>query len=189
MSSEYYHTKESVEEYIKLSEGYDGAYLIKELMPLLPIGSTVLELGSGSGKDIELLSQYYKVTGSDYSEEFLKVLKNRLPNVDFLHLNAATLVTDLCFNCIYSNKVLHHLKDEELTSSISRQHELLNRDGIVCHSFWKGEGSELFKGMFVNYHTKKELGSLFATKFNILHLEEYAEVEEGDSIFLIAQKK
>lgn len=189
MSKAYYHTKESVEEYIKLSEGHDGTHLITPLSKFLPAQLSVLEIGSAEGKDIELLSQTYKVTGSDYSEEFLKVLRSRLPNFDFLHLNAATLETDLCFDGIYSNKVLHHLTDEELLNSINRQHEMLNTGGIICHSFWKGEGDEEFKGMFVNYHTKEELEQLFSPKFTIHILKEYAEMEEGDSIFLIAEKK
>lgn len=73
--------------------------------------------------------------------------------------------------------------------SIKRQHELLNEGGIICHSFWKGEGTEVFKGMFVNYHTENALKDYFKEYFEILLLESYMEFEEGDSVLLIGKKK
>ena len=87
-----------------------------------------------------------------------------------------------------SNPFLH-LNDEELRASILRQHEILNNRGILCHSFWKGEGSEIFKGLFVNYHLKENISSFFNELFEILILEDYAEFEKGDSMLLIARKK
>ena len=78
-------------------------------------------------------------------------------------------------------KVLQHLKDDQIEDSVGRQYELLNPGGIICHSFWKGEGSEVFKGMFVNYHSPESLTGLFGEKFELLLMEEYPEFEEGDS--------
>jgi 2-polyprenyl-3-methyl-5-hydroxy-6-metoxy-1,4-benzoquinol methylase len=60
-------------------------------------------------------------------------------------MDASKLETELAFDGIYSNKVLHHLNNEELKNSVKRQSEILNPKGIICHSFWKGEGSEIFK--------------------------------------------
>ena len=84
---------------------------------------------------------------------------------------------------------MHHLTNEQLQNSMKRQYEILTDGGIICNSFWKGEGSEEFKGMFVNYHTEDELRKVFHVSFEILLLENYAEFEEGDSILLIARKK
>ncbi len=188
MEGAYYHTKKSVDEYIKMAEGINGSELIEKLKDFLPENSTVLEIGSGPGSDWEILDTYYRVTGSDNSTEFVNRLLSKYPNGQFLKLNAVTLGTDQKFNGIYSNKVLHHLTDDELHTSINRQYELLEVDGIICHSFWKGEGSEVFKGMFVNNHTEKELPTLFGDKFEIQLMESYLEFEEGDSILLIARK-
>jgi hypothetical protein len=41
----------------------------------------------------------------------------------------------------------------------------------------------------VNYHTQDELRPLFQKDFELLHLAEYAEFEEGDSILIIGRKK
>ena len=72
MEGEYYHTPESVAQYIALAKDVNGQALIDELRTVLPHGAQVLELGSGPGTDWEILSQHYQVTGSDLSEEFLK---------------------------------------------------------------------------------------------------------------------
>lgn len=111
------------------------------------------------------------------------------PTGEFLELDAVTLKTDRKFDGIYSNKVLQHLKDEELAESIKRQFELLNANGVICHSFWKGEGDEVFKGLFVNYHKEEGLTDLFNEYFEVLLIEAYKEFEEGDSLLLIGKKK
>lgn len=189
MSEKFYHTKESVDMYLSMAEGYDGSFLIDKLKAHLPENSTVLEIGSGPGKDVVLLSRYYQVTGSDYSLEFLNRLKAQFKDNAFLHLNAANLETDKTFDAIYSNKVLHHLTDEELEHSINRQYELLHADSIICHSFWKGEGEEEYEGMFVNNHTVEELTTLLTPHFDILEISVYKEMEEEDSILVIARKR
>ncbi len=81
------------------------------------------------------------------------------------------------------------MTDDELSTSIKRQTEILKKNGIVCHSFWSGEGDEIFKGMLVNYQSVKSLKKLFENYFDILLLSEYEEFEKEDSILLIGRKK
>lgn len=189
MVGAYYRTKESVDEYIKLSKDVSGKELIEKLSKILTPGAEILEIGSGPGTDWRILSETYTVIGSDNSIEFLAHLRTQNPLDEFLELDATTLKTGKRFDAIYSNKVLHHLKDDELTSSIKRQHERLNPDGIVCHSFWKGEGSEVFKGLFVNYYSASDLERIFENYLEILSIKEYKEFEDNDSLLLIGKKK
>ncbi len=189
MENEYYKTKDSVEEYIHLAKDVNGGALIEKLQHYLASGSKLLELGSGPGTDWEILSKKFDVTGSDFSQEFITHLQARHPQGTFLELNAAILETDIKFDGIYSNKVLHHLTDEELARSIQKQGDILNKGGVICHSFWKGEGSEIFKGMFVNYHNEGLLRKVFEPFFEIILLESYAEFEEGDSLLFIGRKR
>ena len=189
MTTDYYKTKESVEEYINLAKDVSGARLIEELSQFLPQHSTLLEIGSGPGTDWRLLKGVYDVVGSDNSREFLDHLRSNNEEGEFLELDAVTLDIDLKFDGIYSNKVLHHLKDDELINSIKRQHEIINTNGIVCHSFWKGEGSEIFKGLFVNYHDENGLIEMFSEYFEVLLLVSYPEFEDDDSLLLIGRKK
>ena len=189
MKQEYYKTKETADEYIKLAKGVDGKDLIEKLEKVLPLNSTLLEIGSGPGTDWKILNGIYNAVGSDNSQEFLKHLINKNPDGDFFELDAITLITDKKFDSIYSNKVLHHLTDDDLANSIKRQHDILNATGIICHSFWYGEGSEVFKGLFVNYHNEITLQHAFKNYFEILSIEKYNEFEDGDSLLLIGIKK
>ncbi|MBT3423218.1 MAG: class I SAM-dependent methyltransferase [Bacteroidetes bacterium] len=189
MEGEYYKTKKSVDEYIYLAKDVSGKQLIEKLKRVLPANSVILEIGSGPGTDWRILNESYNVIGSDNSTEFLNHLINENPIGEFLELDAITLKTDKTFDGIYSNKVIHHLTDNELIDSVKRQYEILNSDGIVCHSFWKGEGSEIFKGLFVNYHTEAGLTEVFKNYFEILSIEKYKEFEDDDSLLLIGKKK
>lgn len=188
MKQDYYDSKDSVQEYISAAKDVNSEPLIYMLQSNLEEGSSVLELGSGPGTDWRILSKQYQVTGSDMSVEFLGHLKQHNPTGKFIELDAATLETDQKFDGIYSNKVLHHLTDKELVQSIKRQLEILNKNGVVCHSFWKGKGTEEFKGMFVNYHDREELIALFQKGFELLAIEEYEEFEPNDSIVIIGRK-
>ncbi len=189
MNNNYYKTKESVEEYINLAKDVNGLQLIKKLNIFLQQNSSLLEIGSGPGTDFQILKRDYKVIGSDYSNEFLSRLVKNNNKDEFLNLNAITLKTEKKFDGIYSNKVLQHLTNGELRKSIIRQVDILKPKGIICHSFWKGEGDEIFKGLLVNYQTDGSLRNLFGDYFEILLLEEYKEFEDGDSILLIGKKK
>lgn len=189
MPSEYYKTKESVQEYIRLARDVNGDQLIKKLKKYLPAGSSMLEIGSGPGTDWKILMEDYQVTGSDNSCEFLGYLKSSNPDGKFVELDAVSLDIADKFDCIYSNKVMHHLNDRELGVSISRQKAILSKGGVICHSFWAGEGSENFKGLFVNYHTRKTLHEYFSRDFEILLIESYREFEEDDSLLLIGRKR
>ena len=188
MSGKYYKTKESVDEYIKLAKDVNGSQVISKLKQFLPVNSYLLEIGSGPGTDWKILNVSYNVVGSDNSKEFIKHLNSKIPNGEFIELDASTLKTVKKFDGIYSNKVLHHLNDNEIIASINRQYKILNHQGIICHSFWNGEGNEVFKGLFVNYHNEINLKELFSPYFEILSLTNYCEFEEDDSILLIGKK-
>lgn len=188
MKKPFYHTRQSAEDYIKRAEGYDGKELIERLHKYLIAGSSVLEIGMGPGTDLEILSQDYKVTGSDYSPEFIRMYREKNPEADLVELNAITLEIERKFDGIYSNKVLHHLTDDELIQSLKKQSHLLNPKGIVCHSFWRGEYEGEMQGLFFKYHTINQLENLFDDCFTVLEAMKYTEMEEDDSVLIIAKR-
>ena len=185
----YYQTKESVDEYIKMAQGHDGKKIINRLKDFLPAGSHLLEIGSGPGTDWKLLRKHYQVTGSDHSREFLHHLTKSFPEGEFHELDAASLLIDRTFDGIYSNKVLHHLEDGALEESVKRQFEILNPGGIICHTFWHGQNSEVFNEMFVNYHSDEGISLLFGACFDPLLIKFYKEFDPRDSFLYIGKKK
>lgn len=184
---EFYHTEKGVADYIEMADGYDGKELIAELLPHLKPGATVLELGMGPGKDLDLLAEHYTVTGSDFSSIFLDRYRTENPDADLLQLDAITTETDRHFDAIYSNKVLHHLSDTALAQSVGRQASVLLDGGLVLHSFWYGARVEEIAGMTFYYRDENFLSNLFDDHFEIVSMTKYAEMEEDDSIYVIAR--
>jgi len=185
----YYDEPSNVKKYIEMCEGYDGNNIYQLLSKHLPDKATLLELGSGGGLDIEFLKQKYLTTGSDLSEEFLKICKDKHPDVSFLKLNALKLATAGTFDCVYSNKVLHHLTKVELKKSLVEQAKILSTKGLIAHSFWLGEDSEEMNGLLFTYYSPNELLSIISESFDVLDTLSYQEFEKDDSLFVIARLK
>jgi len=185
----FFDTEKGVEQYIKMAEGYDGAELIKILQEFVPENSTILELGMGPGKDLEILHKIFNVTGSDSSQIFLDKYKEKYQDTDLLLLDAVTLQTDRKFDCIYSNKVLHHLTQEDLVKSFQRQNEVLNPNGIVFHSFWKGNKVEEMEGLLFTYYEIEDLKKMVESNFDVLAIETYTEIEKDDSIYVVLRTR
>ena len=185
---EFFDTEKGVDDYIKMAEGYDGEELIKILKEYLPEKSTLLELGMGPGKDLDILKKDYIVTGSDNSQIFLDRYKKQNPLIDLIKLDAVTLLTDRKFDCIYTNKVLHHLIQDDLKKSFQRQLEILNSNGILFHSFWKGDEDENYDGLLFTRYQIDDLKEIIDNNFDIVEIETYTEIEKDDSIYVILSK-
>lgn len=185
----YFDDEKNVVEYIKMAEGYDGREFIPILRTYLDDNSTVLELGMGPGKDVELLSAYYRVTGSDHSKIFLDRFRAIYPDADLLWLDAVSLDTERKFDCIYSNKVLHHLSKAQLEESFRNQSKSLNPGGLLFHTFWYGDSEEEHSGMMTVYYTPETLRQLIGKEFEELTGNMFAEMEENDSFYILLRRK
>ncbi len=119
---------------------------------------------------------------------FLDRYKRQNPKADLLKLDAVTLSTDRTFDCIYSNKVLHHLTRKELRKSFQRQTEILNPNGIVFHSFWKGNKDENYDGLLFTKYQIDGLKERIGDNFDILAINPYTEIEKDDSIYVMLSK-
>ena len=180
----YYFTKDSINEYISMSEGYDGRDIINKLIPILSADSTILELGMGPGRDMDLLKGNYKVTGSDISPHFIEYYRERNPEENLLLMDAVNINTERTFNAVFSNKVLQHLSNKELEQSIERQAEILTDGGIVYHTFWEGEGEEFIEDLRFNYQVESYLRKIFSDRFEIIEISIYKELRDNDSIMI-----
>jgi cyclopropane fatty-acyl-phospholipid synthase-like methyltransferase len=184
-----YETKNGVEEYIKMCEGYDNSKFKDLILKHLDKGSSMLEVGMGPGNDFEWLSEYYDLTGSDYSEEFISRAKIRFPDGEFLILDGITLETNKKYDGIYSCKVYQHFDLDLVEKALKRQSEILNDEGIIIHSFWIGDTVFDDGDMRATYHDKEKLRALINKYFVLLEEVEYEEFEPKDSIFILASKR
>lgn len=172
-----------------MARGFDGAELIEILKKHLTEGRTVLELGMGPGKDLDILSRTYQVTGSDYSQLFLDMYAETHQDADLLKLDAVTLETDRTFDCIFSNKVLQHLTREELTASFKNQLRLMNEESILFHALWYGDKEdEEFNGLTFVYYTEETINE-HIRDYELIDFNKYSEMEKNDSFYVILKKK
>ncbi len=186
---DFYDDKKNVEMYINMSKGYDGKWLIDELNKHLNRGSTLLELGMGTGKDLDILRKEYEVTGSDRSQIFIDLYRKKHPNINIKKVDAVKMNIDNEFDCIYSNKVLHHLTKDELKLSFKNQHRVLKKNGILFHSFWLGDKEEEYNGLLFVYYTVETLRDTYKDYFNMIGSKIYSEFDEDDSFFVVFRKK
>ena len=184
-----YETKNGVEEYIKMCEGYDNSNFKDLILKHLNIGSSILEVGMGPGNDFEWLSKYYNITGSDYSKVFIDRAKIRFPKDEFIILDGITLKTNKKYDGIYSCKVYQHFELELVEKALKRQSEMLNNEGVVIHSFWIGDTVFDDGDMCAIYHNKDKLLAIINKYFILLEQVVYEEFEPHDSIFILAKKK
>jgi trans-aconitate methyltransferase len=184
----FFDTADGVRRYIEMAEGHDGRELVAILKKHLPEGASVLELGMGPGKDLDLLRVPFAATGSDRSAAFLDRYREMHPDADLLPLDAVTLETDRRFDALYSNKVLHHLPRKEMEASLARQREILNHGGLALHSFWHGEKEEEHEGLLFVHYTEPELQRAFAHGYEILEMERYEEMNADDSVYVLVRK-
>ncbi len=185
----FYEDSENVDKYIEMCKDYDGSNIYELLKKYLEDGKAVLELGTGPGFDIPFLNEHYQVTGSDYSEEFLVRCKDKFPDINFIKTDAKNIDINEKFDCIYSNKVLHHLTKDELSLSLLGQAGILSPGGIIAHSFWLGEEDQVMEGLLFTYYRKERLLDIISENFEVLTTMSYQEFEEDDSLFVIAQLK
>jgi len=73
----YYDEIKNVMEYIRMTADFDGGSLINRLKQFLNPGASLLELGMGEGKDLDILKRDYKVTGSDTSKAFIYLYRKK----------------------------------------------------------------------------------------------------------------
>ena len=184
----YFDKRENVDQYLQMAEGYDGRELIAILQKHLPAGASVLELGMGPGKDLDLLAESYNATGSDSSDVFLDLYRDAHPTADLLNLDAVTVETDRTFDCIYSNKVLHHLARLDLHPSFVRQWEILAPGGLMMHSFWHGDGEEEHHGLRFVYYTEETLLDAIAADDQVVATGQYRELEDDDSFYVLLRR-
>ncbi len=184
--------EENVDKYIKMVKDYDSSEIINKLRQYLKEGSSLLELGMGPGKDLEMLSKFYKVVGSDNSPVFIDKFNSKGTSIEVILLDAIEMNTEKKFDCIYSNKVLQHLTKKDFMKSLKNQIKNLNNNGIVFMTLWKGTHREEieFNGEIrFTYYLEEDIREIVKDDYEIVKLESYTEEANEDSLLAVLRKK
>ena len=107
----------------------------------LPPSGRVLEIGSGPGRDADLLEgRGLHVQRSDATRAFADRLRSRGHAVLDLDVRRDPLPADL--DGVLANAVLLHLQREELASALQRIRAALAPGGVLAFSMKEGDGEE-----------------------------------------------
>ena len=186
---DYYDSRANVEAYIRMADGFDGKALVEALRKYLPPGSSVLELGMGPGKDLLMLTEHYRATGSDRSAIFVERFRQRHPQPKVFELDAVSIDTAERYAALYSNKALSHLTPDELRLSFARQAQVLDSNGLALHSFWHGDGACEHQGLRFVYYSEDTLKGLHEPHFDSLESKRYSEIETDDSFYVVLRRR
>ena len=98
---------------------------------------SVLDLGCGNGRLIEMLQSSNKYLGIDNSKGLIKIAKKRYPNFKFQQRDILKLNLKKKFNTIYSLSVIHHFPKKYHQKFIQIIKKHLNKNGKTIITVWK----------------------------------------------------
>jgi 2-polyprenyl-3-methyl-5-hydroxy-6-metoxy-1,4-benzoquinol methylase len=116
---------------------------IEEFVALLPENPRVLDLGCGGGyESMRLMAAGARVVGVDFSEECIRIAKERCPEarfklMDFRQLEGKRLGK---FDGIFACASLIHVSQGELPGLFEQMSAVLNQNGFVIAIVREGEG-------------------------------------------------
>ena len=122
-----------------MAEKYDNADMsgfYEFITPYLK-GKKLLDIGCGSGRDIEFyLKRGFKVTGVDPAESFLKICKTKYPKLKFFNSAIQNLQIPINnFDVISVAAVWMHLKRFEYYSAVKSIKIYLKKRGVLILSY------------------------------------------------------
>ena len=146
-------------------EGASGFYAYTASLLPLAAGSRVLDLGCGTGLELEeyfALNPCAKVTGIDLSEVMLNALKAKFPVKDLKLIQASYFDVPLgvgVYDAAVSVESLHHFSADMKASLYGKLHTALKERGAFVLTDYFAESEEMETEYFHNLAAlKKEQG-------------------------------
>ena len=203
-------SKLAVDTYEKIAGKYAAQYFddmvdvpyIDKFLDKLPAKAKILDVGSGPGQFAKhMIEKGFEVVGIDFSQEMVAIAKNKVPSVDFHHMDMRQLdIPDNTFDGVFSAYSLIHIPSEEVYTTLQGLHRVLKAGGYIEIAVQKGEADKIIdepfmptEKMFFNFFTEERISKyLDEARFQILSQEimaiDDAETMSDKVIYTIAQK-
>ena len=102
--------------------------------------SSVLEIGCGTGIDLRLIPDTFKIYGIDLNDNALDIAKKKLPNADFKNGDITNLpFEDSSIDFVFTHQLLNYLDDETLERGISEMYRVAGKYIMNCEKFDESE--------------------------------------------------
>ena len=161
------------------------ARVVRILTEHLNPGSRILELGSGQGDDIKSLNEVFRVTGSEKDLAIVEKLNQTFPGLVFEKVDARNVVVKESFDCIYSNRVLHHFDETDLENSLDSQVSTLRANGLLAHLVWNRDRL----GEKGSHPSKSEWKHIFSQVGEIVEFKEMDYLIERDLLLFVVRSE
>jgi ubiquinone/menaquinone biosynthesis C-methylase UbiE len=158
---------------------------LKKLLSRLEPGSSILDLGCGSGDpaDIEIAKKH-KVTGVDISQAQISLALQKVPSGHFIHGDAETInFLPASFDAVISFYTLEHIPREKHRSVLGHIYQWLKAGGFLLVSMEAGEyddeiGNWLGVPMFISAYSPEIMKRLVIGEgFELLETAVETQVE------------
>ena len=163
-----------------------------EFLSRMKEGGTILDYGSGSGRDSAyFLDKGFSVDSLDGSAE-MKAQAERLFGIKVKLASFLSLEEKDKYDGIWAQASILHLEEHDLRTALTLIERALKRDGVFYSSFRKGEGDGYENGRWYTNMTERRFLSFLPASLYVEKIWESQDVRPGVSrtwLSIICRKK
>ena len=163
-----------------------------EFLSRIKEGGTILDYGSGSGRDSAyFLDKGFSVDSLDGSAE-MKAQAERLFGIKVKLSSFLSLEEKDKYDGIWAQASILHLEEHDLRAALTLIERALKRDGVFYSSFRKGEGDGYENGRWYTNMTERRFLSFLPASLYVEKIWESQDVRPGVSrtwLSIICRKK
>lgn len=184
---------ETIKVYEKIAKSYAEytfdkilQYQLTQFTTFLPKKAKILDIGSGSGRDVQyLMEEGHEVVGIDLSKNLIKEAKKRVPKGKFYQMDMLEMkFCDETFDGIWCHATLCHILKLDAPKALKEMFRILKPDGVLYIGLREGEGEKMICYLksgnlpkFFAFYTQIELEEMIMNAgFDILN--SYSERDE-----------
>lgn len=195
----------TIETFNKFAEQYaDFSFLnllqyeLNRFIALMPKNGKILDVGCGSGRDVQYFLDYdLQPIGIDASQELIKEAKKRVPDGIFEKMDMLDLKFEkLNFDGIWALDSISYLEKKLIPKLLKEFNKILKPNGILFISVRQGEGEKLIsheklgkEEILISFYSQLEIEDLLKqADFEILN----SYIEDGEHftwLNIFAKKK
>ena len=163
-----------------------------EFLSRMKEGGTILDYGSGSGRDSAyFINKGFSVDSLDGSAE-MKAQAERLFGIKVKLASFLSLEEKEKYDGIWAQASILHLEEHDLRVALTLIERALKRDGVFYSSFRKGEGDGYENGRWYTNMTERRFLSFLPASLYVEKIWESQDVRPGVSrtwLSIICRKK
>ena len=163
-----------------------------EFLSRMKEGGTILDYGSGSGRDSAyFINKGFSVDSLDGSAE-MKAQAERLFGIKVKLASFLSLEEKDKYDGIWAQASILHLEEHDLRVALTLIERALKRDGVFYSSFRKGEGDGYENGRWYTNMTERRFLSFLPARLYVEKIWESQDVRPGVNrtwLSIICRKK